>query len=78
MGIFERLKRFTRAVARITTRVLLAVGLFLIYVLAIGPTSLCMMVFARSRFASYRVREKGYWTPADGYAPDLPDAERQS
>jgi len=78
LEIPDRLKRFTLAVARVVTRVLLVVGLVLVYVLGVGPTSLALAVFGRRRFTTRRNPGGGYWQPATGYAPDLADAARQS
>jgi len=76
--MLERFKRITARIAATVTRVLLAVGLVLIYVFGIGLTAVAMAVFARRRFAGYRSHAHGYWLEAQGCAPTLEDAKRQS
>jgi|GEM_PF-6358035 len=78
VGFRERLKRFTLAVARGVTRVLLFVGLVLVYLLGVGPTALVTAVFSRRRWRARRGASGGYWQPAVGYTADLDDATRQS
>ncbi len=78
MRFLDRLKDFTRLVAATVTRVLLRVGLVLVYVVGIGLTGLAMALFARRRFAAYRSRAEGYWMEAQGCKPTLEDAKQQS
>ena len=78
MRFLDRLRDFTRLVAATVTRVLLRVGLVLVYVVGIGLTGLAMALFARRRFAAYRRRADGYWIEAQGCTPTLEDAKQQS
>jgi hypothetical protein len=78
MGLVERLKRFTRGVARVVTAVLLAAGLFFSYFVGIALTRLLMVAFGRRLLRVAPGRGATYWVEATGYGTDIDDSLRPS
>lgn len=77
MGFRARFKSFTLRLIRTTTAVLLAIGLFLTYVLAFAATRGFMEVFHR-RLLRPRRNPRSTWVAAADYRPDPDEALRQS
>jgi len=72
------IKKFVQTFIKTVQKILITISLLLIYIIGIGVTAFCAMLFNR-RIPNQRHKEKNtFWIEAKGYECDIDDCMRQS
>jgi len=76
--VLQRIKNLTRAIIRITQKILVKIFLFILYCAGFGLTALFLMIFKRDVLIRKPKAQDTFWITAEGYAEDPEDSLKQS